>query len=684
MRVVKQRRHAAFRVLIAIIVPLYAFIHSPLLKPYITTAAICAVIYLTYGVLAYIQSRQSLFSPIRILFEPMLDIGFASIFIFLDGGTLSPLFLLYFVYILTSGVRFGTMMLLYAQSLAILGLITISQLLLLQLDIALDSTLLLIQTIALLVFPYYLFTTWKPVEQRAASSHDQGLGWIEQSSIPTFTFHLDPSNMPRILYANPASTSIYRDSLAQIRGNQVDIFSILEDGEVIVDACKTVLQASRADETTATFYIRGRNTHGDQLRLMGIANPVNDQEKTTGICQLIDLTSVTAMSRSIARAAQKSAVQSALSKAIHSFRNTLFSVSGHAEIAQFSKKKEDIAEQIELILQATETSTKVLEELEASQIDPPQETILEYPDDIGLNILSLHRIQLPSNIQLHTDIDNNLPAINVSVSDFSFLLTQLVDQAALAITDTGDISVEFFTEFRHASATEQNSSLCIRVRDNGPGFTEENMNEVIRLARNPDNKAHIALANAYRICNRLGGGLEFVATPGDGSCITVHLPAYAPNRNPAEMALKAPSQKNRNRQDGTQKAQVSWNILLVDDNPDALKIHHAFLDRLSHTVLTAESGKDALDAFQKQQQKIDLLITDFRMPNMDGLELCEAIRKHSPNLPILIITAFGDEDRLRNAKLTNFMLLNKPITLRQLERAIIRFQKMAQAFKDLA
>jgi CheY-like chemotaxis protein len=79
-------------------------------------------------------------------------------------------------------------------------------------------------------------------------------------------------------------------------------------------------------------------------------------------------------------------------------------------------------------------------------------------------------------------------------------------------------------------------------------------------------------------------------------------------------------------------------ILLVDDNPHGLIARRTVLAELGYRVLICESGAEALEVFATQP--VDLLITDFRMPNMDGVQLITRIRQARPDLPIILLSGF--------------------------------------------
>jgi CheY-like chemotaxis protein len=79
-------------------------------------------------------------------------------------------------------------------------------------------------------------------------------------------------------------------------------------------------------------------------------------------------------------------------------------------------------------------------------------------------------------------------------------------------------------------------------------------------------------------------------------------------------------------------------ILLVDDNPHGLVARRTVLQELGYVIHTGACGAEALELLASH--KVDLVITDFRMPNMDGVELITRIRQLRGNLPIILLSGF--------------------------------------------
>jgi CheY-like chemotaxis protein len=88
-------------------------------------------------------------------------------------------------------------------------------------------------------------------------------------------------------------------------------------------------------------------------------------------------------------------------------------------------------------------------------------------------------------------------------------------------------------------------------------------------------------------------------------------------------------------------------ILLVDDNPHGLIARKTVLEELGYIIHTGASGEEALAVLSHQQ--VDLVITDFRMPNMNGIELISRIRQTYGDMPVILLSGFVEPMGLSEA-----------------------------------
>jgi CheY-like chemotaxis protein len=112
-------------------------------------------------------------------------------------------------------------------------------------------------------------------------------------------------------------------------------------------------------------------------------------------------------------------------------------------------------------------------------------------------------------------------------------------------------------------------------------------------------------------------------------------------------------------------------ILVADDDPVVATTIRMALSADHHEVDLARNGEEGLTKFYSGDH--DLVITDFRMANMNGLEFAEVIKKLSPETPVILITAYLEEVEIKMGNVSNVdLLLSKPLSVTQLQAAIAK------------
>jgi DNA-binding response OmpR family regulator len=113
-------------------------------------------------------------------------------------------------------------------------------------------------------------------------------------------------------------------------------------------------------------------------------------------------------------------------------------------------------------------------------------------------------------------------------------------------------------------------------------------------------------------------------------------------------------------------------VLVVDDDPTVSDVVRRYLERAEYEVVLAADGQGALDAVHSQRP--DLVVLDLMLPGIDGLEVCRRLRRDDPDLPVVMLTALGDEaDRVVGLSLGADDYVTKPFSPREL---VLRVQSV--------
>jgi DNA-binding response OmpR family regulator len=111
-------------------------------------------------------------------------------------------------------------------------------------------------------------------------------------------------------------------------------------------------------------------------------------------------------------------------------------------------------------------------------------------------------------------------------------------------------------------------------------------------------------------------------------------------------------------------------ILVVDDDPMSLKLLAVTLSKEGYRVITAESGRDALE--QIELEKPGLVLLDIMMPGMNGIETLERIKAFDQNIPVAMVTALWDEGEAKRAFKTGaYEYITKPVDIKYLKLSVM-------------
>lgn len=123
-------------------------------------------------------------------------------------------------------------------------------------------------------------------------------------------------------------------------------------------------------------------------------------------------------------------------------------------------------------------------------------------------------------------------------------------------------------------------------------------------------------------------------------------------------------------------------ILLVDDEQDILKLLEKALQQDGHDIYTKENGEDALNFFL-EEGGFDVVLTDIKMPVMDGIELLGRIRREDYETPVVIITGHGDFDlSLQALRLGAFDFIEKPFRIKSLKKTLSKIEAIRSSKQE--
>ncbi len=227
------------------------------------------------------------------------------------------------------------------------------------------------------------------------------------------------------------------------------------------------------------------------------------------------------------------------------------------------------------------------------------------------------------------------PAL-VDISQIELVLLNLVINArdatplaGLITIETANVTLNSPTRWEEPPAGEY---VMLAVSDTGTGIAPEVLNRVFEpffTTKEVGKGSGLGLSQVLGVAQQLGGGIRIETELNIGTTVKIYLPrCHIASPKASGVSTAAP------RDPGADYSEAGT-ILLVDDDSDVRDVIAAFLRDQHHEVIEADNGSAALATLQREQHRIDLLIVDFAMPRMNGIELARLAKELMPNLLIL-------------------------------------------------
>jgi signal transduction histidine kinase/CheY-like chemotaxis protein len=239
-------------------------------------------------------------------------------------------------------------------------------------------------------------------------------------------------------------------------------------------------------------------------------------------------------------------------------------------------------------------------------------------------------------VGLTLNIDQHFGLANADSAQLELVILNLVSNARDAMPDGGNLRIDVTAaspESVPAAQTGLGPCVRISIEDTGIGMDEVTRARAVEpffSTKGVGKGVGLGLSTAYGIAGQLGGALTVSSKLGLGTRVELFLPIRA---QPANAPRSADRTEGRHCWGGT--------VLLVDDDDTVRAATADMLMHLGFTVHEASSGEGALGWIQ-QGGNLDLLVTDYLMPGLSGLDLVCAVRQQRPKTPVLIISGFAE------------------------------------------
>ena len=377
------------------------------------------------------------------------------------------------------------------------------------------------------------------------------------------------------------------------------------------------------------------------------------------------------LKREIAQATKMQAVGQLAGGVAHDFNNILTAVIGHCDLMMLrhtpGDSDYDDIQQIKLNSNRAANLTRQLLAFSRQQTLRPQ--VLQLPDVVAEVGNLLTRV-MGETVTLEVNHGRNLGAIRADPGQLEQVIVNLCVNAKDAMPRGGKVMLKTFA-FPASEVRKLGSDIMpitdytgMSIADTGSGIPQELLPKIFEpffTTKEVGKGTGLGLSTVYGIIKQSGGFIFADSEEGKGTCFTIYLPVHRMD----EAAIAAKTAPLRER---PAELWGSGTILLVEDEDMVRVVAERALARHGYTVITATNGEEGLEILGARAD-FDLLISDVVMPVMDGPTMVRHARARYPNLPILFMSGYAEEQLRKSIDLDNVAFVPKPFSVQQLAEA---------------
>ena len=270
------------------------------------------------------------------------------------------------------------------------------------------------------------------------------------------------------------------------------------------------------------------------------------------------------------------------------------------------------------------------------------------------------------DIRVYQDFAKDLWGIKADQGQIEQVLFNLYVNASDAMPGGGDLflktmNVTYKDMKNKPYEVEPGNYVLLTIRDTGLGMDKETMKRIFDpffTTKGLAKGTGLGLASTYGIIKAHGGYIDVYSERGHGTTFEIYLPA-------------SKKEETKEKEAATEVLDGKETVLLIDDEDVIIDVCKEILKALGYKVLIASGGREALEIYEKNKEKIDIVILDMIMPVMGGGETYDRMKEISPDIKVLLSSGYsinGEATEILNRGCSGF--IQKPFNMKELSRSI--------------
>jgi PAS domain S-box-containing protein len=384
-----------------------------------------------------------------------------------------------------------------------------------------------------------------------------------------------------------------------------------------------------------------------------------------------DVTKLRRVEKSLAQADRLSSLGEVVAGVAHELNNPLAGVMGYAELLRSGSTDPTQLRDLERIVESSQRCQKIVLKLLSFARKHAPEKKHQSMNACLEKVLDLKSYHLKSS-QIETLLE-----LDTTLANTSFDFHQ-IEQVALNLLNNAEHAIESTKSpgrilLRSAG---DDSFVWFEVEDNGPGIplaVRDRVFDPFFTTKEYGQGTGLGLSVSFGIVQEHGGRIELMHSGEEGSCFRVTLPLVAEEDHIKEVSESMESVSTEPL-DGC-------HVLVAEDEPGLLEIYDRVLRAAGAKVTLARDGLEAWSRISENDSDYDLIVTDLRMPNLNGQQLYERTAEERPDLLRRFVFTTGDlarEDTLEFLEGLPNRILSKPLQMETVRRVLTQAIGAAQ------
>ncbi len=430
------------------------------------------------------------------------------------------------------------------------------------------------------------------------------------------------------------------------------------------------------------FYQTGVNPFKNDLRVSRIERPDGSLkdvqqlyftiETDNGVmmaCTTRDITEKLLMEKQLAQTQKMEAMGLLAGGIAHDFNNLLGGIIGYTDLA-LRRAEQDIQlkKYLDQVLTASRRATDLVKQILTFSHGEDMEK--KEPVQLSLIVkeaLKLLRSTLPETIEVISKVEAKECFILANPTQFHQVIMNLCTNAIHAMKEHGGIMEVRLTgetiEDAVYKGIKPGPHVRLTISDTGCGIKQEFLDKIFDpffTTKEPGEGTGMGLAVVHGIVEGHHGHISVFSKEGQGTTFSILIPTTVE-------VIHKPGKVEQDIPRGNER------ILLVEDDAYLAEAEKKMLEELGYSVTALNNGVEAFEIFQKLPDRFDIIITDYAMPKMTGLQLIRKIRSINPDIPVIICTGYIKlVQQQKTGSLGIGEIIMKPLELEYIARSIRR------------